>query len=61
MKNLTFLLWMLLHPICWAFAQYIFYQFSKTDYQGFSDNVKAISQLFELIIWIYIGIKLYEL
>lgn len=56
MKNLIFLLWMILYPIATEVASYIHWK-SKMAPQGESQTWVAI---FELIIWGGVGYLLYN-
>lgn len=56
MKNLPFVLWMVLYPAVCSLADYLAFLVGDR----FSDGAKAFSALVNLVIWIYVGYKLYE-
>lgn len=56
MKNIPFVLWMLLYPLLGSVCMHLSY----LDGNRFDDGVKAFGALFDLIAWIYVGVKLYE-
>ena len=55
MKNLVFVIWMLGYSITYTFSQYVYeYLLKRTGY----DN--PINAAVQLVIWIGIGVLLYE-
>lgn len=56
MKNLVFVIWMLGYPIVCRIGQYIDYLCNRT----YSDSALIFAEIIQGIIWIIIGILLYE-
>ena len=57
MKNLVFMLWMLLFPLISIISSYIDSLYSVDNY---SDGVKAFTALIMIILYVVVGILLYE-
>lgn len=57
MKNLAFVLWMLGWPIVVNINEYLYY---LTTNKVYSDETEFVSAIINLIIWIGIGVRLYE-
>ena len=56
MKNLPFVVWMLGFPLFSSVSDYLTFLQGKI----YSDTVEAIMTLISLIIWGFVGYKLYE-
>lgn len=57
MRNLPFVIWMLGLPLIKCIDAFVFKYFLEKTY---SDDVEVISAIIFLIIWIFIGILVYE-
>lgn len=56
MKNIAFVLWMILFPLASAACDY----FSYLQGKRYTNDVEAFSGLISLVVYIWIAIKLYE-
>lgn len=56
MKNIAFVIWMIMYPLTLTASEYVQYLTGK----HYSNDVEALSALTNIIIWIYVGIKIYE-
>lgn len=57
MKNLPFVLWMLLYPLIITLSEYLCYLATNIRYTD--TTLRGLTGLTELIIWFYVGYKLY--
>lgn len=56
MENLIFVIWMMGWPLVCALEKVIIKNVLKKEY---SDTVKGVSALFDLIVWVYVAQLLY--
>lgn len=57
MKNLPFVLWMLLYPLIVALSEYLCYL--ATNIRHTDTTLRGLTGITEIIIWFYVGYKLY--
>ena len=56
MRNLAFVIWMIGWPAGYSFSEYLGYLRGKS----YSEGVEVLNALIFVIIWVAIGILLYE-
>lgn len=57
MKNLPFVLWLVLWPVSCALVEYLN---ALTLHRSYSESVMVAASLINLIIWVLIGCALWE-